>query len=118
MIFEAASDLGLTTHEYMWIFTRSVISSHLYSNFKYKNFPVGSFSLWSNTSVDNLCDTTIANSIKLWASALDIYYNSIGKDRMYTVLPHTKCWNSSDVSLMSDVKYHYGKNFHKYFYKI
>ena len=38
MIFEAANDLGLNTHEYMWIFTRSVITSQLYSNFKYKNF--------------------------------------------------------------------------------
>jgi hypothetical protein len=40
MIFEAANDLGLTTHEYMWIFTRSVITSQLYSNFRYKNFPI------------------------------------------------------------------------------
>jgi hypothetical protein len=103
----------------MWIFTRSVISSQAYSNFKYNNFPVGSFSLWSNTSADNLCDTTISNSIKLWASALDIYFNSVDKERLFTVLPHTKCWNSSNISainLIDDMKYHYGKNFHKYSY--
>ena len=103
----------------MWIFTRSVMGSQAFSNFKYNNFPVGSFSLWSNTSAENLCDTTISNSIKLWTSALDIYFNSVdnNKERLFTVLPHTKCWNSSlnnsAFNRIDDMKYHYGKNFHK-----
>ena len=42
MIFKAASDLGLTTDEYIWIMTISVITSSPYVKFDYSKFPVGS----------------------------------------------------------------------------
>jgi len=42
MIFKAASDLGLTTDEYMWIMTTNVITSSPYVKFDYSQFPIGS----------------------------------------------------------------------------
>ena len=41
-IFEIANTLGLVTHEYIWILTKSVIESQLYGNFKFNKFPIGS----------------------------------------------------------------------------
>lgn len=68
--------------------------------------------LWSNSSADGMCDTIVYDSMRIWASAMDKYYNTIDKDRLSTILPHTKCWNATNMN-MNDIKYHYGKNFHK-----
>jgi hypothetical protein len=85
------------------------------------NFICSLIALWSNTSADAVCDKVIHGSMNLWASALEIYYNSINKNSVYTILPHTKCWNSTNVvpeiDIANDAKYHYGKNFHRFFLK-
>lgn len=72
--------------------------------------------LWSNTSADGMCDTIVYDSMRLWASAVENYYTSINKDRLNIILPHTKCWNSTNMD-MNNIKYHYGKNFYKSFRK-
>jgi hypothetical protein len=50
--------------------------------------------------------------MKLWASAVENYYNSIDPTLQNVIMPHTKCWNSTNME-MTNIKYHYGKNFHK-----
>lgn len=63
-----------------------------------------------------MCDTIVHNSMRIWASALENFYNSISKDQMNVILPHTKCWNETNLEF-NTIKYHYGKNFHKYLFK-
>jgi hypothetical protein len=62
-----------------------------------------------------MCDTTIRDSMRLWASAVDNYCNSVGIDQLSTILPHTSCWNETQIN-SNNIKYHYGNNFHKYLY--
>jgi hypothetical protein len=44
-IFAVANELGMTTHEYMWILTRNVIEVNTISHVKYLHFPIGSLGL-------------------------------------------------------------------------
>ncbi|RNA20693.1 hypothetical protein BpHYR1_016656 [Brachionus plicatilis] len=67
--------------------------------------------LWSNNSADEMCDTIVHNSMRIWASAVENFYNSINKDQLNVIIPHTKCWNGTDFE---NIKYHYGKNFHRF----
>ena len=68
--------------------------------------------LWSNSSAEVVCDKIIENSIKQWANAVESYYETINKDFINTILPHTKCKNLSHIQI-NELKYHYGKNFVK-----
>ena len=73
--------------------------------------------LWSNYSADGMCETTIHDSMRLWASAVESYFNSVSsRDQLNTILPHTSCPNLTSVNSETS-KYHYGKNFHKYLLK-
>ncbi len=71
--------------------------------------------LWSNTSAEVMCDTIVYSSIRLWARAVEDYYNAIDKASVNTILPHSQCWNLSNSTYLNTdfIKYHYGKNFHK-----
>ena len=59
-----------------------------------------------------MCDKIIESSIKQWANAVENYYETINKDSVNTILPHTKCKNLSQIH-SNEMKYHYGKNFVK-----
>lgn len=101
------------TYEHMWLFTKNVIEIQLYNNYRYTHFPIGSLAIWSNNSADALCDTIIHDSMTLWAHGIENYYESAkNKGNLGLILPHTKCWNSSDVGL-DNIKYHYGRNLHE-----
>jgi hypothetical protein len=113
VIFDAASHLGLMTYEHMWIFTKNAIESQLYNNYKYTHFPMGSMAIWSNYSADGLCDTIIADSMRLWANAVESYVLSTEKSDLSMIVPQTKCWSSMDMN-MSNIKYQYGKEFHRF----
>ncbi len=113
MIFEAANYLGLMTYEHMWIFTKNAIESQLYNNYKYTHFPMGSLAIWSNYSADGLCDTLIADSMRLWANAVENYYVSSNKSNFQAIVPQTRCWNSSKMD-MAHIKYQFGKEFHEF----
>jgi hypothetical protein len=62
-----------------------------------------------------MCDTIVHSSIRLWARAVEDYYNVIDKVRVNTIQPHSQCWNMSNSSEMNldNIKYHYGKNFYR-----
>lgn len=68
--------------------------------------------LWSNSSAEVVCDKIIESSIRQWANAVENYYETINKENVNTILPHTKCKNLSQIQ-NNEMKYHYGKNFIK-----
>ena len=63
-----------------------------------------------------MCDTIVYSSIRLWARAVEDYYNAIDKASVNTILPHSQCWNTTNSSYLNTdfIRYHYGKNFHKF----
>lgn len=107
-IFKATDQLGLTTHEHIWIFTRGSIELS-YKNLKY---PLGSLALSFNASGESVCQSIVSDSILLWSTALEKYYKTSSKDMLHTIVPYTSCWNSSRIS--DNMKYHFGANFYDY----
>jgi hypothetical protein len=132
--------MGMTTHEYMWIFTRSAIENKFYTNYQYKHFPIGSLGLegfflvkqlkfkmklflilylfeavWYNTSADWACKNILSDSFRIWANTVDRYYQTAKRDNLtlMNILPNTKCWNRVENIKNPDLKYHYGKNIHQ-----
>ncbi len=59
-----------------------------------------------------MCETIVESSIKIWAAAVENYYEKIDKESVNTIIPHTKCSNLSQIET-NQLKYHYGKSFHK-----